>query len=105
MGWFLVLLAATLEIVWASGLKYAETTADWIGVVFLIAVSFIMLIRAYKTIPVAVAYSVFVGIGTIGTYLVGMFLGEPYSLWQILFLLILLVGIVGLKMTTPEEKE
>ncbi|MBN6186867.1 hypothetical protein JQN58_07645 [Aneurinibacillus sp. BA2021] len=103
MGWVLVLLAALLEVVWASGLKYAETTVEWIMIVSLIAVSFMLLIRAYKSIPVAVGYTVFVGIGTVGTYLVGIFLGEAFSVSQVLFLFILLIGIVGMKLTTTEN--
>ncbi|EGK07642.1 DMT family transporter [Kroppenstedtia eburnea] len=105
MGWLLIVLAAVLEIGWASGLKYAETPLEWIGVTLLIAGSFILLIRAYKYIPLAVAYSIFVGLGTIGTYLVGILLGDPYSNWQILSLLILMSGIIGMKITTPEGKE
>lgn len=105
MGWLLIVLAAVLEIGWASGLKYAETPLEWIGVTLLIAGSFILLIRAYKYIPLAVAYSIFVGLETIGTYLVGILLGDPYSNWQILSLLILMSGIIGMKITTPEGKE
>lgn len=104
MSWFLVLLAATIEIFWASALKHAQTPLEWIGIGLLIAVSFVMLIRSYKTIPVAAAYTVFVGLGTTGTYVVGMIMGEPFSLIQILFLILLLTGIIGMKLTTEEEK-
>jgi len=89
---------------WASMLKYADSVAMW-GLVFvLIMVSFLLLIRAYKVIPVGVAYAVFVGLGTIGTYAVSVtFLGESISTWQIIFLVLLLIGIIGLKFTTKEE--
>ncbi|MBA4535725.1 hypothetical protein H1Z61_00895 [Bacillus aquiflavi] len=102
MGWLFVLLGGSLEVVWASCLKYANSLGDWTIIGLLIAVSFILLIRAYKTIPVAAAYSVFVGIGTVGTYITGIFLGEPYSIKQILFLFLLLIGIIGLQLTTKE---
>ncbi|UHA75183.1 DMT family transporter [Paenibacillus sp. 481] len=105
MAWLLVLLAALLEIVWASGLKYATTTWHWIGVAVLITVSFGLLIRSYKTLPVAIAYTVFVGIGTIGTYVIGIVMGEDFNALQIMFLLILLGGIIGMKVTTPDEAE
>lgn len=105
MGWFLVLLAATIEVLWASILKYAETPLEWFGIAALIAISFIMLIKSYKKIPVAAAYTVFVGIGTVGTYIVGMLLGEPFSLMQMIFLALLLIGIIGMKRSTDEKEQ
>ena len=103
MGWLLLMIAGIGEIVWASFLKYANSLTDWIIIGVMIAVSFILLIRSYKTIPVAVAYTIFVGIGTIGTYFVGIYLGEPYNMKQIFFLFILVTGILGLKLTTKEK--
>lgn len=105
MAWILVLIASVLEIIWATGLKFASTTLEWIGVFVLITVSYVMLIQTYKRLPVAIAYTVFVGIGTIGTYVLGVILGEPYSLPQIGFLLLLLTGIIGMKLSTKDEKE
>lgn len=105
MGWFLVLLAAAIEVLWASILKYAETPLEWLGIAALIAISFIMLIKSYKQIPVAAAYTVFVGIGTVGTYIVGMLLGEPFSLMQMIFLALLLIGIIGMKRSTDENEQ
>ncbi|MBN3524522.1 DMT family transporter [Paenibacillus apiarius] len=105
MAWLLVLGSAILEIIWASGLKYATHTWEWIIVVILITVSYLMLIQSYKKLNVAIAYTVFVGIGTIGTYVTGIFLGEDFNALQIMFLLILLGGIVGMKLATPNEEK
>ncbi len=105
MNWLIVFIAGILEVVWASGLKYADTLLDWVITVFLIAVSFILLIRSYKTIPVAAAYTVFVGIGTVGTYFVGIFLGDPFSIEQIFFLTILVAGVIGMKTSTKKDDE
>ncbi|MGZ9586977.1 DMT family transporter [Paenibacillus marinisediminis] len=105
MAWILVLIAAALEIVWASGLKYASTPMEWVGIFALITISYVLLIQTYKKLPVAIAYTVFVGIGTIGTYIIGISLGEPYSLPQIAFLIILLVGIIGMKLSTKDKEE
>jgi paired small multidrug resistance pump len=91
---------------WASMLKYADSMSMWILVIALVIASFLLLIKAYQVIPVGIAYSVFVGLGTVGTYAVSiLFLGEPVSKWQIMFLGILLTGIIGLKVTTKEEVE
>jgi paired small multidrug resistance pump len=91
---------------WASMLKYADSVGMWALVLFLVIGSFLLLIKAYKVIPVGIAYSVFVGLGTVGTYAVSVFfLGEAISKWQIMFLGILLTGIIGLKFTTKEVEE
>lgn len=104
MYWLLVLIAGLLEVVWASALKYADSLFDWIIIFLLIAISFLLLIRSYKKIPMAAAYTVFVGIGTVGTYVTGIFLGEPFSIGQIFFLTLLLSGILGMKLFTKENK-
>lgn len=52
----------------------------------------------------AAAYTVFVGIGTVGTYVTGVILGEPFSIGQIFFLALLLSGILGMKIFTKESK-
>ena len=105
MNWLLVLVAGVLEVIWASGLKHADTIFDWLMVIILIAVSFILLIRSYKTIPIAAAYTVFVGVGTVGTYFIGILLGEPFSTGQIFFLMILVAGIIGMKTSTKGDNE
>lgn len=103
MPWLWVILAASLEIVWASWIKHANSIGNWMCISVLIVVSFLMLIKSYKHLPVAIAYSVFVGIGTIGTCITSaVFWGESISIKQVLFLGILLVGIIGLKLTIKE---
>ncbi|NRD76803.1 multidrug efflux SMR transporter [Bacillus sp. BRMEA1] len=104
MNWLLVFVAGILEVVWASYLKYADTVWDWVITILLIVISFMLLIRSYRKIPVAAAYTVFVGIGTVGTYIAGIFLGEHFSSGQLLFLTILLAGIIGMKSSTKKEK-
>jgi len=87
-------------------LKDADSVMMWILIFILIVASFLLLIKAYKFIPVGIAYAVFVGIGTVGTYIVSItFLGETTSKQQVVFLVLLLIGIIGLKLTTKEERE
>ncbi|SFL35684.1 paired small multidrug resistance pump [Pelosinus propionicus DSM 13327] len=87
-------------------LKDANSVMMWILIFILIVASFLLLIKAYKLIPVGIAYAVFVGIGTVGTYIVSItFLGETTSKQQVVFLILLLIGIIGLKLTTKEERE
>ncbi len=103
LSWLLVFIAGFLEVIWATALKHADTFSDWLIILVLIAVSFILLICSYKTIPMASAYTVFVGIGTVGTYAAGIFFGEPFSGGQIFFLGLLLAGIIGMKLFTKEK--
>ncbi|MCI4138062.1 SMR family transporter [Bacillus vallismortis] len=104
MNWVLVLIAGLLEVVWASSLKHADSLLDWVMILILIAISFMLLIRSYRKIPMAAAYTVFVGIGTIGTYITGVVLGESFSAAQMFFLALLLAGILGMKLFTKESK-
>ncbi|WP_042351935.1 DMT family transporter [Bacillus massiliigorillae] len=103
MGWVLVLIAGALEVIWASSLKVVSTPMEWIILISIIAISFVLLIISYKRIPVAVAYSVFVGIGTIGTYIISVLSGQEFSLIQGVAVLGLLAGIIGLKMSTDDK--
>ncbi|MFK2826268.1 SMR family transporter [Bacillus sp. B190/17] len=105
MNWFIVLLAGMLEVLWATGLKYADSLTDWVVTVLLISISFLLLIRSYKTLPLAAAYTVFVGIGTAGTYFMGIYLGEPFSFLQLLFVTLLLSGVVGMKLSTTTKAD
>ncbi|PJY99550.1 MULTISPECIES: DMT family transporter [Bacillus] len=104
MNWVLVLIAGLLEVVWASSLKHADSLLDWLMILILIAISFMLLIRSYRKIPMAAAYTVFVGIGTVGTYITGVVLGESFSAAQMFFLALLLAGILGMKLFTKENK-
>ncbi|WHY77022.1 multidrug efflux SMR transporter [Neobacillus sp. WH10] len=107
-SWGLVILAGLIEILWAMGLKYSSNWISWVGVFFLIYLSFVVLLKAIEKVPVATAYAVFTGIGTAGTVLIEMIaFGEPFSWTKVFFILLLLVGVVGLKLVTtePSEKE
>jgi len=104
LNWVLVFIAGLLEIVWASSLKHADSLLDWVVIFILIAISFMLLIRSYQKIPMAAAYTVFVGIGTVGTYMTGIMLGESFSAAQMFFLALLLAGILGMKLFTKESK-
>lgn len=106
MAWALLVLAGLLEIVWALGLKHTEGFSRlWPSVWTLaaMAASFALLSLALKTLPVGTGYAVWVGIGAVGTAIVGIvWLGEPANSGRLLSLGLILVGIVGLKLSTPE---
>lgn len=103
MAWLILLLAGLLEIVWAVGLKYTEgftkPLASTMTISALIS-SFVLLGIALKTLPLGLAYSIWVGIGVAGTVIFGIwFFNESISALKIASVLFILLGIVGLKLS------
>ncbi|ABN62310.1 quaternary ammonium compound efflux SMR transporter SugE [Shewanella baltica] len=102
MSWFLLVLAGLFEIGWAIGLKYTEGfTRLWpsIFTVASMAVSVLLLGLAVKQLPIGTAYGVWVGIGAMGTAIAGIILlGEGVSLLKIASLILILLGVLGLKL-------
>jgi len=105
-NWAFVILAGLVEVLWALGLKHASNWITWVGIAILIFLSFILLIKASKILPVATVYAIFTGIGTAGTVVVEMIVfGEAFSWAKIFFILLLLSSVVGLKLVTTEKTE
>jgi quaternary ammonium compound-resistance protein SugE len=106
MAWVVLIAAGLLEIGWAIGLKY---TAGFTRLVpsLLTAASMIaslgLLGLAMKTLPVGTAYAVWTGVGTIGTAILGIVLfGESASAARLGCLGLIVAGILGLKLVTPD---
>lgn len=104
MIWVVVLLAGLLEIVWAIGLKYTDSfTRLWPSLLTLTAMgaSFFLLSIAMRSLPIGTVYAVWVGIGAVGTAIVGIvLLGEPSSMPRLLSILAIVIGIIGLKLSS-----
>lgn len=103
MAWFLLVIAGILEAGWAVGLKFTDGfTRPLPSALTIIGIlsSMYLLAAAARTLPISTAYAVWVGIGTFGAMILGMtLLGEPATPLRIFFLTLLLVSIVGLKLT------
>ena len=101
MHWTLLLLAAALEIVWASGLKStAGFTRLWpsAGVIAAMAASMVLLALAARGLPIGTAYAVWTGIGAVGTALAGIFLfGESAAPARLACIALIVAGVIGLK--------
>jgi quaternary ammonium compound-resistance protein SugE len=104
-SWIFLVIAGLLEVCWASSLKAtAGFTKPGPTLFFVVslAASMGLLAAAVKNLPVGTAYAVWVGIGAAGTALVAVVLhGESLSLGRGFFLALLIVSIVGLKLSTP----
>lgn len=105
MAWLYLVIAGLLEVGWAIGLKYtAGFTRPLPSVLTIIAMvaSMGLLGIAVRTLPLGTAYAVWTGIGTVGSVLLGIALfGEPATVLRILCILLIVVGIVGLKLVSP----
>lgn len=105
MAWVVLFIAGLLEVGWAVGLKYTQGfTKLWpsVGTVGAMVVSFLLLSHALKTIPVGTGYAIWTGIGAVGTVIIGMaFLGEQLVVGRIVCILLIIIGIVGLKIISP----
>lgn len=102
--WTKVLVAGIFEVGWVIGLKHASTLVEWGLTILAIFFSFYLMISASQKLPVGTVYAVFVGIGTTGTVLLeSLLFKEPLSVAKIGLIVLLLIGVVGLKLATPKE--
>lgn len=104
MNWIVLIVAGLFEVVWAVGLKYTEGfTRPLPSVVTLVAMalSFYLLSWAMRELPLGSAYAVWVGVGAVGTALVGVVLfDEVLSLLKVLSLGLIVAGIAGLRLAS-----
>jgi len=101
MAWIYLFIAGLFEIGWAVGLKYTDGfTRLWPSVVTIVTMilSFYFLSSAVKTIPIGTAYAIWTGIGAVGTAFLGIILFyESKEFIRIIFIMLIVIGIVGLK--------
>ncbi|AWZ08313.1 MULTISPECIES: multidrug efflux SMR transporter [unclassified Streptomyces] len=104
MAWVLLVIAGVVEVGWSIGMKFTEGFTRLWPSLFTgagIVTSMVLLSYAAKTLPIGTAYGVWVGIGAAGAAVLGMaVLGEPVTAARIFFIALLLVAVVGLKMTS-----
>lgn len=107
MAWINLLIAGILEVVWSTCLKLSEgftiikfTIPTLIGMVL----SFVFLSQAVKVLPLGTSYAIWTGIGAFGAVVVGiLYFKEPATAIRMLFIAMILIGIIGLKLTSPAE--
>ena len=106
MAWIYLVVAGLMEIAWALALKYSQQFSQLVPtLIFVVSatISIVLLGMALKQIPIGTAYAIWTGIGAAGVAIVGMvFLNDPVTLFRILFISLIIVGVLGLKMTAGE---
>ncbi|QVL34900.1 multidrug efflux SMR transporter [Telmatocola sphagniphila] len=103
MDWGWLILAGLLEVGWAVSMMYTDSFRKlWPTLITLITMfaSVYCLTLALRSIPLGTGYTVWTGIGAVGTVLLGIVLfNESANLLRIIFVAIILLGIVGLKLS------
>ena len=104
MAWILLVLAGIFEIVWAYSMKLSEGFSKLIPsviTIFFMILSFGLLASAMRTLPLGTAYTIWTGIGAIGSFLVGIFiLGEPATAMRMLAAVLIVSGLVLMKLSS-----
>ena len=106
MAWLELLLAGGLEVFWSTFMKLSEgftrplyTVLTLIG----LALSFLFLSQATRVLPLGTAYAIWTGIGAVGAVVVGIVIfREPVTALRMVFVVLLLTGIIGLKATSGQ---
>jgi quaternary ammonium compound-resistance protein SugE len=106
MSWVLLVVAGLLEVCWSVGLKYTQGFTRLVPSVLVggaIVASMWLLAVAARSLPIGTAYAMWVGIGALGAAILGIVLfHEPATPARLFFLGLLLVAIIGLKVTGGE---
>ena len=104
MSWIILFFAGLFEVGWAVGLKYTDGFSKLWPTVWTLAsmiVSLGLLGVAMKSLPVGTAYAVWVGVGAVGTAILGIvLLGESANPGRLISLGLIVAGIIGLKLAT-----
>lgn len=101
MAWLYVLFAAIVEVFWVIGLRYSDTFLEWTGTVIMIVFSFYFIIKACEQLPAGTVYAVFTGSGAAAIVLIDFIVFDAeFSLVKMFFIVLIIIGVVGIKITT-----
>ena len=106
MEWIMLLLAAVCEVTWAVAMKYAQGFTSLVPSLITVVgymLSAVFLAAALKKLPLGTAYAMWTGVGIVGTSVLGVFLfQEKLSVPQVLCVVLIVVGVVGLRLLAKE---
>lgn len=106
MAWIVLIIAGLFEIGWAVGMKYSAGLTRlwptiWTAISMILSVG--LLYWAVQRLPLGTAYAVWTGIGAAGTAILGLWLfQESASLLRLLCIMLVILGVIGLKLTHQE---
>ncbi|MCO8109535.1 MULTISPECIES: DMT family transporter [Acinetobacter] len=104
MAWIVLIFAGIFEIVWAYFMKLSDgftKLTPSILTIFFMVLSFGLLAYAMRSLPLGAAYTIWTGIGAVGSFLVGILvLGEPASAMRMLAAVLIISGLVLMKLSS-----
>ncbi|WP_449623032.1 DMT family transporter [Robertmurraya sp. Marseille-Q9965] len=105
-NWLKLMIASILEVFWVIGLAHSHDLWTWIGTIIALIISNYLMITVGQVLPAGTVYAVFVGLGTAGTVISEiLFFGEAFKWEKIVLILLLLIGVIGLKVVTSNKAE
>ncbi|HLQ83725.1 MAG TPA: SMR family transporter [Pseudogracilibacillus sp.] len=105
-AWSYVILTSIFELIWIYGFNVANAWWHWIFIILFIIVDFYFLTKACELLPTGTVYAIFAGAGTLGTTLMDVFLfNETINIGKIIFIIILVIGVAGLKIADGIEEK
>ncbi len=104
MAWAILILAGIFEIIWAYSMKMSEgftrLTPSVVTIVFMI-LSVVLLSISMRTLPLGTAYTVWTGIGAMGSFILGiMVLNEPMTAMRMIAAVLIVSGLVLMKLSS-----
>ncbi|MEH7110557.1 MULTISPECIES: DMT family transporter [Bacillaceae] len=104
-AWMYVGMTCIFELMWVYGFNTAVTWWEWGMVIAIIFTDFHILPKACESLPTGTVYSVFAGVGTIGTVLMDIFLfGGSMNTLKLLFMAFIVIGVIGLNLADHREE-
>ena len=107
MSWIILIVAGLFEVLFTTCLGKAKELSGneaygwYAGFVISLIVSMGLLMKATETLPMGTAYAVWTGIGAVGTAIFGIiFLGESANMFRLLSLGLIVMGLIGLKLSS-----
>ena len=104
MAWAILILAGVFEVIWAYSMKMSEgftrLTPSVVTIVFMI-LSVVLLSMSMRTLPLGTAYTVWTGIGAMGSFILGiMVLNEPMTAMRMIAAVLIVSGLVLMKLSS-----
>ena len=107
MSWIYLVAAGACEVVWAIGLKkfgFSPLSKGGLVTIVVMILSFVLLAQAMKDLPLGTSYAIWTGIGAVGAAVYGIAqLGEPRDVRRLVCIALIVIGILGLKLLSPQE--
>ena len=102
-SWIYLIIADIFEMGWVISLELSQnfTKINYIVLTTILMIfSIVFLSFSFKTISMGTAYACWTGIGAVGVILIGiLFFNESTNFLRILFITLIVLGIIGLKLT------